>query len=53
MSNYENAPTGDVEDNSYISRQGTKHEPLPVQADSDRIEDPIDPNTADSDEQLG
>lgn len=49
----EDAPTGDVEDNSYISRQGNKNEPLPVQADGDRIEDPIDASTADSDEQLG
>ena len=47
------APTGEFQDNNYISRQGNKHEPLPVQADGDPIEDPIDGDKADTDEQLG
>ncbi|KAI1843631.1 hypothetical protein JX266_010264 [Neoarthrinium moseri] len=53
MSNYENeAPTGEFSDNSYVSRSGHKHEPLGVVSDQERIEDPIDGNTADSDRQL-
>lgn len=48
----ENAPTGEVQDNAYISRSGTKHEPMPVQSDNDKVEDPIDENKADTDEQL-
>ena len=53
MSTYENeAPTGDVSDNSYVSRQGHKGEPLNVVSDQERIEDPVDARTADSDEQL-
>ncbi|KAI0127004.1 hypothetical protein BJ170DRAFT_630717 [Xylariales sp. AK1849] len=53
MSSYENeAPAGDVSDNSYVSRQGHKNEALPVVSDQERLEDPIDANTADSDEQL-
>lgn len=47
------APIGNVQDDSYVSRQGSKNEPLPVQSDSDRVEDPIDENVADSDAQLG
>ncbi|PHH70538.1 hypothetical protein CDD80_5943 [Ophiocordyceps camponoti-rufipedis] len=35
----------------YVSRQGDKAE-IPVQADDVRVEDPIDENTADTDEQL-
>lgn len=53
MSTYENeAPSGDVSDNSYVSRQGHKGEPLNVVSDQELIEDPIDARTADSDEQL-
>ncbi|KAK6076405.1 hypothetical protein SCUP234_07139 [Seiridium cupressi] len=49
MSTYENeVPT----DNSYVSRQGSKGEPLGVVSDETRIEDPIDAQTADSDQQL-
>ncbi|KAK0389049.1 hypothetical protein NLU13_2625 [Sarocladium strictum] len=48
----QDAPSGDVRDDSYVSRQGNKDEPLPVQSDGDRVEDPIDENVADTDEQL-
>jgi hypothetical protein len=51
--NLENAPSGEFRDDSYVSRQGSKNEPLPVQADSDNVEDPIDADKADTDEQLG
>jgi len=46
------APTGDVQDNDYVSRTGQKQGAVPVQSDNDAVEDPIDANTADSDEQL-
>ncbi|KAI1081883.1 hypothetical protein F5B20DRAFT_578662 [Whalleya microplaca] len=46
------APSGRVADNDYVSRSGHKGEQIPVQSDDDRIEDPIDGATADSDEQL-
>ena len=52
MSGYENeAPTGDVQDNEYVSRTGQSE--IPVTKDETSIEDPIDPATADSDQQLG
>lgn len=38
-------------DNDYKSRTGQSE--IPVQADDKPVEDPIDPETADSDEQLG
>lgn len=44
-------PTGDAKDNSYVSRTGQYE--VPVQSDDKPVEDPIDPNTADSDETLG
>lgn len=44
-------PQGDVMDNDYKSRTGQSH--IPVQGDEKPVEDPIDPATADSDEQLG
>ena len=44
-------PQGDVVDNDYKSRPGQSE--IPVQADQKPVEDPIDPQTADSDEQLG
>lgn len=54
MSSYENeAPSGDVVDNSYVSRSGHKNEPLNVVSDQERIEEPIDAGKADTDEQLG
>jgi len=46
-------PAGDSQDNDYVSRTGQKQGPIPVQSDNADVEDPIDPNTADSDEQLG
>jgi hypothetical protein len=51
--NLTDAPTGKFQDNSYVSRSGNKAEPLAVQSDDAKIEDPIDPNIADTDEQLG
>lgn len=53
MSGVENVPTGAVQDDSYVSRPGEKAEPIPVQSDNMKIEDPINSNTADSDQQLG
>ncbi len=44
-------PTGDVTDNSYVSRTGQTE--IPVQSDKVPVEDPIDPATADTDESLG
>ncbi|OTA94084.1 hypothetical protein M434DRAFT_394988 [Hypoxylon sp. CO27-5] len=53
MSSYDNeAPSGNVADNSYVSRPGHKNEKIPVQSDGDLVEDPIDGRKADSDEQL-
>lgn len=46
-------PTGSIRDDSYVSRQAHKNEGIPVIADSDKIEDPIDANKADSNAQLG
>jgi hypothetical protein len=43
----------DTHDNDYVSRTGQKQGPISVQSDAADIEDPIDPTTADSDEQLG
>ncbi|OLN90029.1 hypothetical protein CCHL11_07258 [Colletotrichum chlorophyti] len=45
------APTGDVKDNDYVSRQGDR-QPIGVLGDEAKVEDPIDPETADSDAQL-
>ena len=47
------APTGDFQDNDYKMRPGEKGGPVPVQGDDAKVEDPIDPATADSDETLG
>lgn len=44
-------PQGNVADNDYKSRAGQSQ--IPVQADNQPVEDPIDPEVADSDEQLG
>ena len=49
----EQGTTADTMQNDYTSRTGQKTAPVPVQSDGDAIEDPIDANTADSDEQLG
>ncbi|EKD15238.1 hypothetical protein MBM_06454 [Drepanopeziza brunnea f. sp. 'multigermtubi' MB_m1] len=45
-------PRGDAQDNDYVSRPGQKEAGIPVQSDDAPVEDPIDPETADSDEQL-
>lgn len=50
-SEYKAKTTGDVKDDSYVSRTGQNQ--IPVQKDDKPIEDPIDPKTADSDETLG
>ncbi|MCJ1360976.1 hypothetical protein MMC16_000071 [Acarospora aff. strigata] len=43
-------PQGDAKDNEYVSRTGQSE--IPVQKDEAPVEDPIDPATADTDEQL-
>ncbi|GAB7323740.1 hypothetical protein MBLNU13_g07204t1 [Cladosporium sp. NU13] len=43
-------PTGEFQDNEYQSRTGQSE--IAVQADDKPVEDPIDPDTADSDAQL-
>lgn len=43
----------DTIQDDYVSRTGQKQAPVPVQSDEDGVIDPIDPATADSDEQLG
>ncbi|KAH7034686.1 uncharacterized protein B0I36DRAFT_346589 [Microdochium trichocladiopsis] len=48
----ENAPSGEYSDESYVSRTGQKQGPIPVTSDREQVEDPINPETADSDEQL-
>ncbi|KAM0238888.1 hypothetical protein ACHAP5_008523 [Fusarium lateritium] len=48
----QDAPTGDYQEDSYVSRPGQKEQPVPVQSDSDRVDDPIDPEQADTDAQL-
>ncbi|KAK2042147.1 hypothetical protein LZ31DRAFT_471023 [Colletotrichum somersetense] len=45
------APTGEVKDNEYVSRQGDR-QPISVIDDDAKVEDPIDAETADSDAQL-
>ena len=50
--NSNDIPTGEVQDNNYISRSGEKNQPIPVQSDSTPINDPIDEVKADTDEQL-
>ncbi|KAF4456385.1 hypothetical protein F53441_1455 [Fusarium austroafricanum] len=48
----QDAPSSEFQDNSYVSRPGEKNEAIPVQTDSDRVEDPIDADKADTDAQL-
>ena len=43
-------PGGDSKDNAYASRPSQGH--IPIQSDDAPVEDPIDPVTADTDEQL-
>lgn len=47
----EDAPAGVVSDNDYASRTGQNQ--IPVQSDDKTVEDPINPETADSDATLG
>ena len=49
----EEAPSGEVTQDEYTSRTGQKDANVPVQDNNAPIEDPIDPATADSDQQLG
>ncbi|KAH9844911.1 hypothetical protein Tdes44962_MAKER07021 [Teratosphaeria destructans] len=51
MSDPDTIPQGDAVDNDYTSRPGQKQH-IPVQTDEAPIDDPIDPATADSDQQL-
>jgi hypothetical protein len=54
MSSYENeAPSGVVADDSYVSGSSSKNEGVPVVSDETNVEDPMDEGKADSDEQLG
>ena len=50
QNDYKVAPTGDLNDDSYV-RPGEKT--IPVQKDSAPIDDPIQPPTSNSDAQLG
>ncbi|KAF5020961.1 hypothetical protein F66182_7007 [Fusarium sp. NRRL 66182] len=51
-SGVQDAPSGQFQENSYVSRPGEKDQPIAVQADSDEVEDPIDADQADTDAQL-
>ena len=53
MSAADQAPTGQVENNDYVMRQGQKGGPIPVQSDDSKVADPYDAATANSDAQLG
>jgi hypothetical protein len=46
-------PSGAVQDNDYTMRTSQKGDPIPVQSDDAKVEDPIDAEVADSEEQLG
>ncbi|KAL0936851.1 uncharacterized protein CTRU02_209067 [Colletotrichum truncatum] len=46
------APTGEYQDSEYVSRPSQRGQPISVQADDAKVEDPIDARTADTDEQL-
>ncbi|KAH8681901.1 hypothetical protein BX600DRAFT_505536 [Xylariales sp. PMI_506] len=47
-----NTPSGEYVDDSYVSRSGNKSEPVSVVSDRERVDDPIDAETANSDRQL-
>ena len=49
----EEVPSGEVTQDEYTSRTGQKMANNAVQDDNAPVEDPIDPATADSEEQLG
>jgi hypothetical protein len=40
-------------DNDYVSRPGQKQDPIPVEKDSETVESGVNPDTEDSDAQLG
>jgi hypothetical protein len=40
-------------DNDYVSRPGQKDAPIPVEKDSETVESGVNPETEDSDAQLG
>jgi hypothetical protein len=40
-------------DNDYVSRPGEKQDAIPVEADSETVESGVNPETEDSDAQLG
>ncbi|KAF9781460.1 hypothetical protein IL306_013456 [Fusarium sp. DS 682] len=48
----QDAPSAEFQEDSYVSRPGEKDQPIPVQSDGDRVEDPIDGEQADTDAQL-
>ncbi len=48
---FEGSNGADTVQNDYKSRTGQSQ--IPVQSDETAVQDPIDPKTADSDEQLG
>jgi hypothetical protein len=51
QNDYSQGPTGEQSTNDYVSRTGQRE--IRVQKDEAFVEDPIDPATADSDQQLG
>lgn len=48
----EGPTSADTRQDDYVSRTGQKDH-MPVQSDDNPVDDPIDANTADSDQQLG
>jgi len=50
---YESQNDAVAQDNDYVSRTGQKQGPIPVQSEGAEVEDPINADTADSDQQLG
>ncbi|KAI0829164.1 hypothetical protein F5Y06DRAFT_308294 [Hypoxylon sp. FL0890] len=48
----QDAPEGQVSDESYAAEARKDNASIPVLKDDDDVEDPIDPNQADSDKQL-
>lgn len=53
MSSNDEYASGNVQDDSYVSRSGEKQDSVPVQSDSADVGGGINTATADSDEQLG
>ncbi|KXJ96136.1 hypothetical protein Micbo1qcDRAFT_201455 [Microdochium bolleyi] len=48
----ENAPSGEYNDESYVSRTGQKDGPIPVTSGNESVESPYKDGAADSDAQL-